>query len=450
MENNNFEAQQTPSVNTPVEAPKKNKTLPIFIILAVVLCLCLVGFYLYSNSPKQILANVLNKTYAKYDTFVNQDLTFDIAQDSIKFEDDLNLDTNIEGFEKLKEDVIAIAGGIDYKNKKVEGAITLKEGSTKLVELMTYIIENRLYMTLGDDYKGLIDAGEFDSAELFNLDADTKTDFDKNDINYVVRAYKDIIINSIDEKALVKGETTITIDGKETKVSKLTYDLNNENLDNFYKNIITKTLENKELIKTLAKLTNTDESKLTDALKDAKGNTKAIANEKIVLEIYTNGFMNNNFVGFNFNIENGLTVNYIKNQNNTKITLSIGKEVALNLTINENTNKKFSADYEIKYGETNISGNLTTTAEEMSKNKYKGSISFTVKYDKYSASIKSNYSLEVGSKIADIDTTKAIDAENASNDLYNAINNISSRLSTSNIGSIINSLSGYSTDYDYE
>ena len=296
-------------------------------------------------------------------------------------------------------------------------------------------------MTLGDDYKGLIDAREIDSSELFKLDQDEKTNFNKKDINYVVKAYKDIIVNSIDDKALVKGETTITLDGKETKVNKLTYELSDENLSNFYKKVIEKTLEDKELVKTLAKITETKEDDLIDALKEAKDEKLPSVSEKMSIEIYTNGLMSNNFVGFSVKVGKDAAFDYIENKDNSIISLTAGDILKATITIKENTDTKFNADYEIKYGENNISGNLTATTTKINKNRYNGSINFTIKYNEYKASIKTNYSLEVGAKIADIDTTKAIDAEKASNDLYNAINNITNRFATSNIGSIINGLS---------
>ena len=67
--------------------------------------------------------------------------------------------------------------------------------------------------------------------------------------------------------------------------------------------------------------------------------------------------------------------------------------------------------------------------------------------------MKMNYSVEVGSKLTDIDTKKAVDADKASNDLNIAINNILTRLSKSNIGNIINGFTGYSNNsyyYDYD
>ena len=449
-ENEKIETQQTTVDNKAEKITKNNKIIPICLIIALVLCITLAGFCFYNNTPKQIFVKTINKLYAKYDTIVNRDISFDITKNSIKYKGDLNLDTNIEGFEKLKEDTFYINGGIDYKNKKAEGGILLKEGNTKLVDVMAYIVENRLYMTLGDDYKGLIDAGEYNSKDLFKFENDKNDNFDKSDVNYVVKKYKDIIIDSIDEKDLVKEKTTIKLNGKDTKVNKISYEINKDNYEKVNKNIIDKTLEDKELIKKLAKLSNKKENEIIDSLKEDKNNIKPITNEKMSIEIYTNGFLNKNFVGINIKLDDKYKFNYLINKNNSQIEFTADNKMAINLTVKENTDEKVNVDYQVKYGKTNVSGNLTITIKETSKNKYKGSINFTLEYDKYSVSMKMNYSVELGSKLTDIDTKKAVDADKASNDLNIAINNILNRLSKSNIGNIINGLTGYSNNYYYD
>ncbi|MBE6161116.1 MAG: hypothetical protein E7158_02705 [Firmicutes bacterium] len=429
----------TPNDSTPLEAKKKSKALPICIVLIVALCICLGGFYFYFSTPKKIVSNVINKAYEKYDEIANKDVKFDIAKDSVKVEGNLNFDTNIPGFDTIKNDVIKFTGGIDYKNKKAEGGLSLDEKNKTLADIMAYVIDGNAYMTLGDDYKGLVNVGKSDFEDVLNLEDLEKTKIDKDDINYVVKAYKDILIDSIDKKDLEKSSDTIKIDGKDTKVTKISYKVNKKNLEKLSKNIIDKTLSDKELLKKLAKITDTDVEDIKDSLKEAKDDLE-IEDEDLnmTLNIYTKGFMND-FVGLDLKIDKDNSLNVVVNKDNTKVTIKAGNEMTFVATIKEYNDEKIDIDYNVKVATTTVSGNLTITAKETKKDHYKGSLNFTVKYAGFNASVKMDYTMEIGAKIADINTSKAVDQNKAYYDLQIASNKILNRLQSSNIGTIISS-----------
>ena len=458
----------TPNASAPVETKKKSKALPICIVLIVALCICLGGFYFYFSTPKKIVSSVINKAYEKYDEMLNKDVDFDIAKDSIKVEGSLNFDTNVPGFDTIKDDVIKFNGGIDYKNKKAEGGLTLNEKNKTLAEVMAYLIDDNAYLTLGDDYKGLVNAGKTDFDDVLNLEDSKTTNINKDDINYIVKAYKDILIDSIDEKDLEKSSDTIKIDGKDTKVTKVSYKLNSKNLEKLSKNIIDKTLDDKELLKKLAEITDTDVDDIKEELKESKENLEIDNDDlKMTLDIYTKGFMNT-FVGLNLKVDKDNYLNVVVNKDDTKVTIKVGSETTFVATIKEYNDEKIDVDYDVKVSGTKVSGNLTVTAKETKKNHYEGSINFNVKYAGYNASVKMNYTMEIGAKIADINTSKAVDINKASYDLQVAETKILTRLKSSNLGTIINSLSGsfndddddyiydadenndYDNDYDYD
>ena len=431
----------TTNASTPIETKKKNKALPICVVLLVVLCLGIGGFYFYFSTPKKIVTSVINKAYSKYDEAINKSVDFDIAKDSFKIDGDLNIDTNIPGFDKINEDKLNYTAGLDYKNQKVEGGLTLKESGKTLADVMAYIIDGKSYLDLGNDYKKLINAGEVDFEDIIDL-SNTKVNFDKDDINYIVKSYKDILIDSIDDEDLEKSSDTIKVDGKDTKVNKVTYKLTDKKAEKLAKNIIDGTLNDKELLKKLAKVSGEDVDDIKDSLKDAKKDMD-IDNEdlKMTLNIYTKGFLND-FVGLDINIDDDNSIKVIENKDNTTVTFKSGNTMTFVATIKDKDDEEFNMDYTVEFSGQKITGNLTVTEKETKKNNYKGSISFDVKYSEYKFAIKMNYTMEVGAKIADINTSNAVKIEDVEDDLEDVSETIINRLESSNLGTIISSSFG--------
>lgn len=278
MQNNiDISTSNTTSINTELnnnmssfeENKKNNKILPICLIIIAVICLGLGSIIYYLSSPKKIVFSVINKSYEKYDKLVNNTIDFDITKDSIKVNGNLNIDTNISGFEDINQDVIKYSSGIDYKNKKVEGGISLNENNVTLAEVMAYLVDDTLYMSLGDDYKDLINMGNSNFNKIIDLD-DLNNNYTKDDINYVVKAYKDILIDSINSKDLTKGTDTISIDGKDVKVNKVTYIIDSKVLKELNNNITDKVLNNKELLNRLAKISGEKVDDIKESLTDSK------------------------------------------------------------------------------------------------------------------------------------------------------------------------------------
>lgn len=462
MQNNiDISTSNTTSINTELnnnmssfeENKKNNKILPICLIIIAVICLGLGSIFYYLSSPKKIVFSVINKSYEKYDKLVNNTIDFDITKDSIKVNGDLNIDTNISGFEDINQDVIKYSSGIDYKNKKVEGGISLNENNVTLAEVMAYLVDDTLYMSLGDDYKGLINMGNSNFNEIIDLD-DLNNNYTKDDINYVVKAYKDILIDCINSKDLTKGTDTISIDGKDVKVNKVTYIIDSKVLKELNNNITDKVLNNKELLNRLAKISGKKVDDIKESLTDSKKDFNVSDDVKYTLDIYTKG-ITNSFVGIKLSDDNSL-INVIVNKDNTKITLKNSDDLAIVFTVNEYSDEKIDLDYDIDYFDEKISGNFKISNKEVKKNNYKGLIELSFKYNENNASVKINYNMEIGSKIADVDTNSAVSYDQASNDLMTAITNITTRLESSNIGSIINyfvmssSSSISDTNYDYD
>ena len=444
------DGEMNSTVDTTVNATKKKSFLPICVVLLVAIVIGIGGFYYYFGTPKKIVTTVINDAYANYDKMINEGMDLDLSKDSFKMTGNLVVDTNIPGFEKIKNDKLNYTLGMDPKNEKLEVGASLIEGKTTLVDVIAYVIEDKAYLSLGDDYKNLINMGsaDLDFSELLNVE---NVSFSKDDINYIVEAYKDILIEAIDYDELEKSSDTIEIDGKDTKVTKLTYTLNKANLEKLIKNIIDGTLDNDKLLDKLAKLTDTDKKEIKDSLKDAKKEVNVEKGTKLELSIFTKGF-SNSFAGLELKSDD-VTMNVTKNEDATNFRIK-AEGFDFDINVKEYSNEKIDMDLVVKAGGQKIKGSLVATDKEKNKNTHEGNFKLSVKYDEYKFSIDMDYKLEKNAKVADVNTKNAVTAEKASYDLEKVATKIMTRLQKSNIYSIIEGLSSLyapsTTSYSYD
>ena len=101
------------TIDSTETATKKKKVLPILAVVVVALCIGLGGFYYYNSTPKKIVSNVINKAYKNYDKIMNEGMDLDVTKDAFRVKGNLVVDTNIDGFENLKNDKIGFDLGLD-------------------------------------------------------------------------------------------------------------------------------------------------------------------------------------------------------------------------------------------------------------------------------------------------------------------------------------------------
>lgn len=433
---------------TSSNVPKKNKMISFIIVLLVALAIGIGGFYYYFNNPSRIVKNIINTAYDNFNNMINKDINFDIEKDSMLLTGNLKIDASIE---ELKDLDVAYRFGLDYKNEKIELGADLKENKKSLIDAIIYVIENNAYVSLEDDYNNLIkiDNQNFDFNDIFSIESNIN--YSKDDIDYIVKEFKDILINSIDMNELKKSSDTISLDNKDVKVNKITYNLNKRNVKKLMNNFIDNTLDNKDLLKKLSEISDTDIDDIKNSLKDAKNEEYQSIGK---LNIYTKGFVNNlvkleiisEDIEFGINFGKDTKI-YAKNDN-TNITF----------TINEYSDEKVNIDYLIKINNEKITGNILLTAKEIKDGKYSGELSFEFNYDEYVFSISTEYELEIGAKISDIKTKDAINySELDTTEMNEVSTNILKRFKNSNLYNMIEDLiqnysfkNNYDTDYDYD
>lgn len=418
-----------------ITSKKGNKIIPIAAVVLVVVALFAVGFYYYFNRTDKIVTNVINKAFNKINDSIDEIENFDYNKDTALVNGSLKIDTNIDGLEDLKNEKFDYTFGMDYKNKKLELGAALTEDETKVIDALLYLINDKAYVSLKDDYKKIIniDSQEFDFDEIFKIE---NADINKDDLKYISKEIKNILIDSIEMKKLTKSSSTIKLNGKSTKVTKISYNLNERNTKKLVENVIDNILDNDELLKKLSKISDTSVSDIEDALEDAKDeDIEAVG----TLNLYTKGFTNE-FAKLEL-INNDTKFGIINNSDNT-VVYAKDDDANLEITVNENTKDKLSIDYLYKESNAKVDGTIKITNKEISKSKNEGSIELSVNYDKYKVNLDLDYKSEIGAKIADIDESKTVKlSEMTSTDLNDLYTKIMSKLNDSDMADIIKGIS---------
>jgi len=418
-----------------ITSKKGNKIIPIAAVVLVVVALFAGGFYYYFNRTDKIVTNVINKAFNKINDSIDEIENFDYNKDTALVNGSLKIDTNIDGLEDLKNEKFDYTFGMDYKNRKLELGAALTENETKIIDALLYFINDKAYVSLKDDYKKIINIDD----EIFNFDDIFKIEnvnFDKDDLNYITKEFKKILIDSIEMKKLTKSSSNIKLNGKSTKVTKISYNLNEKNTKKFIENIIDNILDNDELIKKLSKISDMSVSNIEDTLKDAKNeDIEAIG----TLNLYTKGFTNE-FAKLEL-INNNAEFGIINNNDNTVIYVK-DNDANLEITVNENTKNKLSIDYLYKESNAKVDGTIKITNKEISESKNEGSIELSVNYDKYKVNLELDYKSEIGASIANFDETNTVKlSEMTPTEIDNLYAKLFNKLIKSNMYEIIKNIS---------
>ena len=427
------------------ESGKKKKSFVGPLIGIILVLLIVGGAYLYYTSPRRIVKNLINKAYSEARTVE----LVDFKKNTVLVTGDMSIKTNILDFNKLNGEKIKFTSGVDYTNKKMEVGLALEEQGVSLIDAAMYILNNKAYASLKGDYDKLIEIDGVDVDELFKSFDEMNTE----DINYVINASREIIINSIDMGDFTKSSANITLDGKDTKVTKLTYEVNEARMYKFLNNVIDNIVKDKKLVGILAENSGLTSDELIEELKDSKMDvSSATSEQKVAIDIYTKG-INNEFAGMD--IAGFIQVR--KNKDNTTIEAGMGTE-KVTIVIKKVNDDTTSITCTLNMGGESVELNATISSKKVSDTNTTGSLSFTVSSGSEYFTIEANYDEKLGVAIADIDTTGAVSADEISDaDLDRITSNIEKRFADSNIykfseeyAEALEDLMYGSYDYDYD
>ena len=450
VESPSVESIQEPSVDATSEVhdgvsekPKKSFVGPIIGIIAVLFIVG--GIYCYFNNKSRTVKSLINNAYEKFDKLTLKD-EFDIEEKSILLSGDLSINTNIPELSDLSGEKLNYTIGLDYLNKKMEMGASLEENGLKIIDAAMYFMDNSAYVSLKDDFDKLIKIDGVDLGDAFSIT--NSANLSQSDIKYLVKAYKDILIDSLNMNDFVKSSATITLNGKDTKVSKLTYDMTSERATKLVNNIIDGTLKDSKLLGILSKVSGSSVDELKSELSSSKITNTSSDNSTITFDIYTKGF-NNEFVGMDIQ---GI-IQIRKNDDSVTIEAGMGSE-KISLSIKSLSDNSCVIELNSNIPGAEFSGSLSLTSKEVSKDLFEGSIILSLNYEGNTLSITSNYKEEIGANIANVDVSNAVSYEDLTEaDMNKLSESILTKIEGSNLYQIIDNFSfnsNYDYDYDYD
>ena len=358
-----------------------SKRVTVFaIILSLMAVLVLVFGFMMVSSNKVVMLQSISNLYGKIT---------DLSDDDANFLDKLSQSTNVG----LKSDLELKIGknkyvlNTDYlenrKDSKSIFSIKGKKNKKEIINGNALFKDKRLYLFFKDVTPNYYEVVS-DYVSIFKS-------ISSDDYDNLVTLLKDSIDSSIKNDDIVKEKTTITLNGKDKKVNKLTYTVNTEKVTEILEKFVKSVKADKSLLNNIADYLGISTKKLKKNLDDG---LKVIKNEKnkelFSYQIYYYGL--NKIVQYElYNKENDMLLQYIVDNKET-INFSIKDTNYLKLEVNKKKNTyEFNGTLLSIY---NFNGTLTNNLLEVVfklDKEYKIDVIYSK--DNHENSFKNNYQI---------------------------------------------------------
>lgn len=451
MSNNSVQTNVEPSSvvsnqETVVDS-KSSKMGILFLIIAligIICAVCVCGYYFLFNK-KKIVSSFVDAVYNKVGLAIDEYYSFDYQKNSVLINGDMSFNTNIPDFDVLNNEKLSYSVGLDYQNKRIQGGVTLNEDNLSLFDVMLYMKDNFGYISLPDVYTSLIkvEIPEDEYRSIFDVE---DVGISKDDVKYINKAYRDILVNSLDMNDFKKSSKVIIVNGVDTKVNALSYTLDNNNYEKFINNVIDNTLKDEKLLEIFAKISDSNVNEIKDSLNKSKGlDYSGVGDLSIVFDIYTKG-LKNEFVGMDINFAELYDIQLRLYDNLTDINVTFG-EFKANFVVKELGENTYNVDFTYNIGDKSLTGNFSNEYKKIDSNKSENILKFVVNFDGKMFSFTTNYTQSIGEVVADFDVTGAVDYESISEEEMNEMfSKFLAKFEDSELGKLIEEF--YADSYD--
>lgn len=249
-----------------------------FILLSVV-------FYMFSNSKTIYLqslkhmANNLKEIISESNNSYFQDI---IKEDKIKVTSDIGISISNQELFNINLSYL--------ENKKSEKAtfdLSLVENNNTLLELNGALANSNIYIKVKDimDYY-------YTTLPFTSLYEEINSD----DYQKIIDIFVAVLEKNINEDNIKKTKDKVTLNKKEKKVTKLSYEVTEEMISNILVDTIDNILKDDKLVKSLSDVLGVTEKKFIEGFANYKTELKFSKDKSIYYNIYYYGF--NNIVMF--------------------------------------------------------------------------------------------------------------------------------------------------------
>lgn len=342
------------------------------IVVVLLLLIGMLTYFLMPVKPKKVFTIAIERVYesSKENSQVTNTLGGKYTIETDIHSDKTNEEKILEIINNLK---ISMNYGMDTKDKKMHISLNSDYKDKELLNASIDIQDSNAYVFLQDIYsKQLL-------VPIEGMDEMFKTFEKANEYEVILKHVKNALDKSLKEEYFSKKNTTITLNGKSTKVIDNQLILNEKNVKEIT-SVLSDELNNEEFIKSFSTLTDYSEEETKELLMDLKNEEIDLEDGTLIVSIYTKG-LQNKFVGLSIHDESD--------------TISILK------------NKETNYSYEIKVEDKNYKGGVDIKVKD---NNINLKVSFDI--EGISGSITMDFVENQNISLPKIDTNNTISIEN--------------------------------------
>ncbi len=279
---------------------RKNKLLFILIPVIIILLALLGGFiYLKVNSaPKKIFTGAINKAFEFLE--VEEDKYTTVKS---KVELSGSIESEDESVKEVKDILenskITINSELDTKNLFANENIQVVYNNENLINLDAIMQDQKIYIAFRDWLDKYIEV-PIEEAELLKLNEITDN-LGSIDANLLLKSVQEEFVKEIKKQEFIQEKVKLNLDGKETKVTKSSLKLSEEQATTFVKEFLENLKQNENFQKATGEYKDEIIDEISATLEDLP--TEDFNQDtKMSFSIYTKGILNK-FVAADFTIE---------------------------------------------------------------------------------------------------------------------------------------------------
>lgn len=334
----------------------KSKENILKIIILLIIIGLIVASFLIVGSKKRIIEKSFSSISNRFDYYtkliedtptktnkytINGTVSPKLQIDS---NDTLNTGINIDNFNKTK---------IDYELKEHDEDLQLNYDvkiDNQSVQKVQSIINNGVtYLNIDDGWKKI-----------------ASNSIEEEDFNYLRKKVSNSIKNNLDKKYISSKKDTIVIDGKTTKVKKVSVTLKDNDIYNIISEVLND-LKNDKKSKNILKNVNIN-------IEEIKVNKDDFKEYSIIYSVYKKGTYGK-YLAYDLSIKN--------KDNVIKLSYFAGNKDIIELSYNENVINITTTKQKNKFTSTLMMNNNEIAKIKYNKNKLKYTTNIDVYFDKY-------------------------------------------------------------------
>lgn len=271
---------------------RKGKIILLLICIALAIGIGLyVGIEKLNSNPKSIYKRAITNTYKLLDNCLKDNLntsfSLDYLEEAFVLDTTFKLNTNIREFQDLNNYEMNLLLGIDNPNQAFHLSTGLSQGKNQIINVLLSFLDNHAYLQSKELYDKALDLGSVDiDFNLSNFKTNDQIMVDYDNLHTIFSSMKKILISSLDEEKMSITKENINIDSEIIKSQKVTYLLDDENMERTINYIKNEIIKNDELLESLSNVMGVTIEEIKDNLKEE---IKLNNYEEIKINLYTKG-----------------------------------------------------------------------------------------------------------------------------------------------------------------